>query len=69
MERKKQLGSSSSSSSSSSYSSSSSFASELFGSKDSLSPSAGIFGSIFAPSAKVYPCLIASPLMAEIYCR
>ncbi|XP_021897366.1 nuclear pore complex protein DDB_G0274915 [Carica papaya] len=54
MERKKQLGSSSSSSSSSSYSSSSSFASELFGSKDSLSPSAGIFGSIFAPSAKVF---------------
>ncbi|GMI71375.1 Salt Induced Serine rich [Hibiscus trionum] len=34
-------------------SSSSSFTSELFGSKDSPSPSTGIFGSIFAPPSKV----------------
>ncbi|KAE8717284.1 hypothetical protein F3Y22_tig00110053pilonHSYRG00029 [Hibiscus syriacus] len=42
MEGKKKVGSSSSS-----------FTSELFGSKDSPSPSTGIFGSIFAPPSKV----------------
>ncbi|KAF5953709.1 hypothetical protein HYC85_006565 [Camellia sinensis] len=46
MEGKKQMGSSSSSSS---------FTSDLFGSKESsVSSSSGIFGSIFAPSSKVY---------------
>ncbi|KAE8705990.1 hypothetical protein F3Y22_tig00110410pilonHSYRG00013 [Hibiscus syriacus] len=42
MEGKKKVGSSSSS-----------FTSELFGSKDSPSPSTGIFGSIFTPPSKV----------------